>query len=97
MEQFLDNKPKILSPAGDPDALKFAVYNGADAVYFGLNKFNARMKANNFSTENLQQWVDFCHLFGVKVYVTINTSIKNEEFQDLWRNAGYVAQRGYES
>lgn len=82
MEQFLDNKPKILSPAGDPDALKFAVYNGADAVYFGLNKFNARMKANNFSTENLQQWVDFCHLFGVKVYVTINTSIKNEEFQE---------------
>lgn len=82
MEQFLDNTPKILSPAGNPEALKLAVYSGADAVYLGLNKFNARMKADNFNEENLQQWVDFCHLFGVKVYITINTCIKNDEFED---------------
>jgi len=50
--QFLDKLPKILSPAGNPDALVSAVYAGADAVYLGLDKFNARMKADNFNEEN---------------------------------------------
>lgn len=84
MAQFLD-KPAILSPAGSPEALVAAVFNGADAVYLGLDKFNARMKADNFNTENLRKWVDFCHLFGVKVFVTVNVSIKNNEFEDACR------------
>ena len=58
-----------------------AVNNGADAVYLGLDKFNARMKAPNFTDENLSEWVDYCHLYGVKVYVAINISLKNTEFQ----------------
>lgn len=58
-----------------------AVNNGADAVYLGLDKFNARMKAPNFTEDNIAEWVDYCHLFGVKVYVAINISLKNAEFQ----------------
>ena len=72
---------QILAPAGSIEQLQLAVNNGADAVYLGLDKFNARMKAPNFTDENLSQWVDYCHLFGVKVYVAINISLKNTEFQ----------------
>lgn len=57
-----------------------AVNNGCDAIYLGLDSFNARMKAPNFAADSLLQWVDYCHLFGVKVYVAINTSLKNNEF-----------------
>lgn len=71
---------EILAPAGSKEQLLAAVNNGCDAVYLGLDGFNARMKAPNFTAENIAEWVDFCHLYGVKVYVTINTSVKNEEF-----------------
>lgn len=70
---------EILAPAGSIDALKAAVYSSADAVYFGLNKLNARLKADNFTTQNLAVWVEFCHLYGVKVYLTVNTLIKDGE------------------
>lgn len=72
---------QILAPAGSVEQLTMAVNNGADAVYLGLGKFNARMKAPNFTEQNIAEWVDFCHLFGVKVYVAINISLKNIEFQ----------------
>lgn len=71
---------EILAPAGSKEQLLAAVNNGCDAVYLGLDGFNARMKAPNFTAENIAEWVDFCHLYGVKVYVTVNTSVKNEEF-----------------
>ena len=62
---------QILAPAGSIEQLTMAVNNGADAVYLGLDKFNARMKAPNFTEDNIAEWVDYCHLFGVKVYVAI--------------------------
>ena len=71
---------EILAPAGSKEQLLAAVNNGCNAVYLGLDGFNARMKAPNFTAENIAEWVDFCHLYGVKVYVTVNTSVKNEEF-----------------
>lgn len=74
---------EILSPAGNIAALKSAVANRADAVYLGLENFNARLKADNFSTHNIKEWVDFCHLYNVKVYVTINTLIKQSELNKL--------------
>lgn len=74
---------ELLAPAGSIDSLKAAVYNGADAVYLGLEQFNARIKADNFSTHNLRQWVDFCHLYNVKVHVTLNTAVKNTEMDEL--------------
>lgn len=73
-------KYEILAPAGSAESLFAAVNNGCDSVYLGLDGFNARMKAPNFTAYNLAEYVDFCHLFGVKVYVTVNTSVKNDEF-----------------
>lgn len=75
-------KPKveILAPAGSVEQLIAAVNNGCDSVYLGLDSLNARMKAPNFTLENVGEWIDYCHLYGVKVYVALNTSIKNDEF-----------------
>lgn len=70
----------ILAPAGSVEQLVAAVNNGCNAVYLGLDAFNARMKAPNFTRENFVRWTDYCHLFDVKVFVAINTSIKNDEF-----------------
>ncbi|MCM1289111.1 MAG: U32 family peptidase [Corallococcus sp.] len=77
-------KPKIknweiLAPAGSIEQLTAAVHNGCDSVYLGLDCFNARMRAPNFNADNLGYWIDFCHFFGVKVYVAVNTSVKNNE------------------
>ena len=72
---------EVLAPIGSIQALKAAIYSGADAVYLGLDLFNARIKADNFTKDNLRQYVEYCHLFGVKVYVTFNTAIKSSEMQ----------------
>lgn len=80
LQQQSNKQLQILAPAGSCEHLIAAVNNGCDAVYLGLDSFNARMKAPNFTLDNLSQWVDYCHLFGVKVFVAINTSIKNDEF-----------------
>ena len=73
-------RKEILAPAGSVEQLIAAVNNGCDSVYLGLDSFNARMKAPNFTAENICEWIDYCHLYGVKVYVAINTSLKNDEF-----------------
>ena len=64
---------EILAPAGSVSALKSAIFWGADAVYLGLDCFNARIKADNFSLDNIAECIDLAHLFGVKVYITFNT------------------------
>lgn len=78
-----DNNLEILAPAGNMESLKCAVNNGADAVYLGLKKFNARAKAGNFSTEELREAVEYCRFFGVKVYVTFNTIYKKNEYDEV--------------
>lgn len=85
-------KPELLSPAGSMDSLKAAVNCGCDAVYLGGKQFSARQYAGNFSLEELEAACDYCHLRGVKVYVTVNTIYKNEELK------GFLAyiQRLYE-
>lgn len=70
---------EILSPAGSPEAVQAAVYAGADAVYLGYGPFNARRNARNFNQEELQQAIDLCHLYGVKVYLTLNTLASDRE------------------
>ena len=70
---------EVLAPVGNISSLKVAVYAGADAVYLGLDLFNARIKADNFNKDNIAYWVNYCHLFGVKVYLTFNTNIKQSE------------------
>jgi len=67
--------PELLAPAGDWDCLRAAVANGADAVYFGLPRFNARLRAHNFNEAELPEVVAFCHRHGVKAYVAFNTLV----------------------
>ncbi|MBR4910096.1 MAG: U32 family peptidase [Clostridia bacterium] len=70
---------EILSPAGNPQSLFAAVRTGADAVYLGLKDFSARRNADNFSESELKEAIRYCHIRGVKVYVAINTMIKEAE------------------
>jgi len=74
--------PELLAPAGDWDCVRAAVENGADAIYFGLDKFNARMRANNFTEADLPKLMEFLHRRGVKGYVTFNTLVFQNEIAD---------------
>lgn len=74
-------KTELLSPAGSWDALVAAVQSGADAVYLGGTDFSARAGAENFSREQLIEAVRYCHIRGVKVFVTLNTLLKQSEVQ----------------
>ncbi len=75
-------RPELLAPAGGWDCLKAAVANGADAVFFGLPRFNARLRADNFTEEELPEVTAFCHRHGVKAYVTLNTLVFTGELDD---------------
>src|ERR1041385_224224 len=74
--------PELLSPAGDWECAKAAVENGADAIYFGLEKFNARMRAHNFTETDLPKLMEFLHRRGVKGYVTFNTLVFENELAE---------------
>ncbi|MBF2065885.1 MAG: U32 family peptidase [Calothrix sp. C42_A2020_038] len=76
------NRPLLLAPAGNWECAKAAVENGADAIYFGLDKFNARMRAENFTEADLPQLMEFLHNRGVKGYVTLNTLIFPQELRE---------------
>src|SRR6185369_17015173 len=71
--------PELLAPAGDWECARAAVENGADAIYFGLGKINARMRAHNFTEADLPKLMEFLHRRGVKGYVTFNTLIFENE------------------
>ena len=75
---------ELLAPAGSLEILKGVIESGADAVYVGGSIFGARAYANNFTEEELLEAIDFAHLRGVKVYLTVNTLIKNSEFSKLY-------------
>src|SRR3954471_15108604 len=74
--------PELLAPAGDWECAKAAVENGADAIYFGLERFNARMRAHNFTEAALPKLMEFLHRRGVKGYVTFNTLVFANEMAD---------------
>ena len=75
---------EILSPAGNRESLKAAVENGADAVYFGVGRFNARRRAENFTLKELRGAVEYAHDNGLKVYSTFNILIKNHELPEFF-------------
>lgn len=83
---------ELLSPVGDFDCLKAAVQNGANAVYFGSNLFSARAFAKNFDKDELEQAINYAKLRGVKTHLTLNTLIKDEEFEEAFN----VAKTAYE-
>ena len=75
-------RPEILSPAGSWESMVAAVQNGADAVYLGVGTFNARRSAKNFAPEDLLAAVQYCHLRGAKVYLTVNTLLGDRELEE---------------
>jgi putative protease len=75
-------RPELLAPAGDWECAKAAVENGADAIYFGLERFNARMRANNFTEGDLPKLMEFLHRRSVKGYVTFNTLVFANEMRE---------------
>lgn len=96
--------PELLAPAGSPEALRAAVSAGADAVYLGGAAFHARANAVNFAGQAMADAIAYCHAYGVKVYVTLNTLLYDRELEgflayaaDLYRwgaDAAIVADRG---
>lgn len=74
-------RPEILAPAGDWECARAAVENGADAIYFGLERFNARMRAKNFTIADLPKLMEFLHRRGVRGYVTFNTLVFADELE----------------
>jgi U32 family peptidase len=89
--------PELLAPAGDWDCVKAAVENGADAIYFGLEKFNARMRADNFTESDLPKLMAFLHGRGVKGYVTFNTLVFESELQEAEQYARTIIASGVDA
>ena len=85
---------ELLAPAGSPEAVTAAVQAGADAVYLGYGAFNARRNAKNFSREELAAAVSYCHLRGVKVYLTLNTLVTDRELPQAAQLAGEASDLG---
>ena len=90
----MKHKPELLAPAGGRDALIAAVQSGADAVYLGAGGFNARQSADNFSGDGLREAIEYCHVRGVKVYVTLNTMVRQDELSALADSVRAIASAG---
>lgn len=83
-------KVELLSPAGNKKTLYYAVHGGCDAVYVSTTSYTARKYAQNFTLEELKQAVKYCHLYGVKLYVTVNTIIYEQEVKDFIKYIKYL-------
>ncbi|MCL2383305.1 MAG: U32 family peptidase [Oscillospiraceae bacterium] len=90
-------KVELLSPAGDFESLVAAVQNGADSVYFGANKFNARINSQNFGNEELIKAITYAKLRKVKTFLTLNTLIKNEEMKEVLETLKSAYMAGIDS
>ncbi len=88
---------EILSPAGDMLSLEAAIMGGCDAVYVGMKNFGARRYASNFTREEIIQAVKFCHIYGVKIYVTLNTVIKDSEVDEFLELVDYLYNLGVDA
>jgi U32 family peptidase len=90
-------KPELLAPAGDWECVRAAVANGADAIYFGLSRFNARLRADNFTEADLPKLIDFLHQRGVKAYVTFNVLVFTDELDEAQRYLITLAKAGVDA
>jgi len=88
---------ELLSPAGNMDCLKAAIHNGADAVYLGGKLFGARKFASNFDNEEMISAIKYCHLYGVKVYVTVNTVIFDSEVDSCLEYITFLHKNGVDA
>jgi U32 family peptidase len=89
--------PELLAPAGDWECARAAVENGADAIYFGLERFNARMRAHNFTEADLPPLVEYLHRRGVKAYVTFNTLVFENELTEAEQYARTIIASGVDA
>src|SRR3989442_15178862 len=89
--------PELLAPAGDWDCARAAVENGADAIYFGLERFNARMRAQNFTEADLPRLMEFLHRRGVKGYVTFNTLVFANEMAEAEQHLRAIIAAGVDA
>ena len=87
-------RPELLSPAGNYEAFLGAISAGADAVYLGGQKFGARAYADNFDTSDVIKAIKYAHLYDRKLYMTVNTLIKENEFNDLYDYLAPYADAG---
>ena len=92
-----DLQPELLSPAGNWDCARAAVAAGADAIFFGLPAFNARLRADNFSNDDLPALMDFLHRHGVKGFVTMNTLIFTGELEAAETQLRHIATAGVDA
>ncbi len=90
-------KHELLVPAGDMDCLKQAVFNGCDAVYLACKNFGARKFATNFDKDEIVAAIKFCHLYGVRLYVTMNTLVKDNEVNDFLEQAYFLHKNGVDT
>ena len=88
---------ELLAPAGSPEAAKAAVQNGADAIYLGGKEFSARQFADNFGQEELLEILSYCRVYGVKVYVTVNTLMHNEEMKGALEYLRFLYNAGVDA
>ncbi|QAT41068.1 U32 family peptidase [Clostridium sp. JN-9] len=91
------NKIELLAPAGSLESLYAAVQAGADAVYIGGSKFSARAYASNFDDENMIRAIDYCHLYNVRIFVTINTLMKENEIDEAIEYARFLYEQGVDA
>ncbi|GCD11329.1 DUF3656 domain-containing U32 family peptidase [Clostridium tagluense] len=90
-------KIELLAPAGSMESVIAAVQMKADAVYIGGSKFSARAYAFNFDNENITRAVDYCHIYGVRVYVTLNTLVKDNELKEIMEYVGFLYSIGVDA
>lgn len=94
---YSPTSPELLSPAGNWDCARAAVANGADAIYFGMPRFNARLRADNFTAEDLPELMKFLHAHGVKGYVAFNTLIFTKELPDAETQLRLLEESGVDA
>lgn len=90
-------KHELLAPAGNMECLKQAIFNGADAVYVGCKNFGARKFASNFSNDEMIEAIKLCHLYGVKIYATMNTLVKNNEVNEFLDQVEFLHKNGIDA
>lgn len=90
-------KHELLAPAGNMECLKQAIFSGADAVYVGCKKFGARKFASNFTNDEIIEAIKLCHLYGVKIYATMNTLVKNDEVNLFLDQVEFLHKNGIDA
>lgn len=90
-------KHELLVPAGNMESLKQAVFNGADAIYLGCKSFGARKFAKNFDNDEIVEAIKLAHLYGVKIYVTMNTLVKDNEVESFLEQVEFLHKNGVDA